>query len=320
LLRRRGRDINAGPYDDFVQIDAPVNNGNSGGPTFDMDGNVVGVNTMIFSPWSVGIAFDIPADTVKSVVAQLKDKGTVTRGWIGVQVQPLNSDIAESLGMKGSEAALVAEAQADSPAAKAGVVSGDVITAVDGHAVKDARDLAKQIGATAPGAAVKLTLWRKGEEKKLSVTLGELPKERDARVVPPGSVPPGSGVPRLGLTLAPAAQVAGSGSEGVVVTQVDPNRLAAEHGLKTGDVILDVGGKKVASPADVRDAIGDAQKKRKARRADAAEVERHDAVRRDSVRSRLTGARGTPPGLLHRTARRHAGDAQMSVPDTTIGQ
>src|SRR5207237_4560494 len=130
IVSARGRDIGAGPYDDFIQIDASVNSGNSGGPTFDMDGNVVGVNTAIFSPsgGSVGIAFDIPAETVKSVVAQLKDKGMVNRGWIGVQIQPVTADIAESLGMKGTEGALVTEPQADSPAAQAGVLPGDVIT------------------------------------------------------------------------------------------------------------------------------------------------------------------------------------------------
>src|SRR3954452_10779784 len=165
IVSARGRDIGAGPYDDFIQIDAPVNKGNSGGPTFDMEGNVIGINTAIFSPsgGSVGIAFAVPADTVKSVVAQLKDKGTVSRGGIGVQIQPVTADIAESLGMKGTDGAMVTEPQADGPAAKAGVLSGDVITKVDGVTVKDARDLAKQIGGMSPGTAVKLTLWRKGE-------------------------------------------------------------------------------------------------------------------------------------------------------------
>jgi serine protease Do len=262
IVSARGRDIGAGPYDDFLQIDAPVNKGNSGGPTFDMDGDVIGVNTAIFSPsgGSVGIAFDIPAETVKSVVAQLKDKGMVSRGWIGVQIQPITADIADSLGMKGAEGALVSELQPDSPAAKAGVLSGDVITAVNGNAVKDARDLAKQIGAMASGSTVKLAVWRKGEEKSISLTVGEFPKEREARASMPESGPTGTDVPKLGLMLAPAGQVAGSGSEGVVVTQVDPNGLASEHGFKAGDVILDVGGKKVTSPADVRNAIIDAHK------------------------------------------------------------
>jgi serine protease Do len=263
IVSARGRDIGAGPYDDFIQIDASVNKGNSGGPTFDMDGNVIGVNTAIFSPsgGSVGIAFDIPSETVKSVVAQLKDKGTVTRGWIGVQIQPVTAEIAESLGVKRSEGALVAEPQAGSPAAKAGILSGDVITDVNGHAVKDARDLAKQIGAMAPGNTAKLTIWRKGEEKTLSLTLAELPKEREARATSSDAERNGSDVPKLGLMLAPAGKVSSSGStEGVVVTNVDPNGLASEHGFKTGDVILDVGGKKVATPVDVRNAIGDAKK------------------------------------------------------------
>src|ERR1700719_3491859 len=187
IVSARGRDIGAGPYDDFIQIDAAVNKGNSGGPTFDVDGNVIGVNTAIFSPsgGSVGIAFAIPADTVKSVVSQLKDKGTVTRGWIGVQIQPVTAEIAERIGLKKAEGALVSDPQANGPAAKAGIEAGDVITAVNGAAVKDARDLAKQIGSIAPGTSVKLTVWRKGEERNLSVSLGELPNQRDARATAP---------------------------------------------------------------------------------------------------------------------------------------
>ncbi len=261
IVSARGRDIGAGPYDDFIQIDAPVNKGNSGGPTFDVDGNVIGVNTAIFSPsgGSVGIAFAIPAGTVKSVVAQLQDKGSVTRGWIGVQIQPVTAELAENLGLKATEGALVSEPQANSPAVKAGILAGDVITAVNGTPVKDGRDLAKQIGAMAPGAAVKLTMWRKGEEKTVSLELGELPKQREARAATPDS-PTGSDVPRLGLSLAPARDVAGSGSEGVVVTKVDADGVGAEHGFKTGDVILEVGGKKVADSAQVRGALEDARK------------------------------------------------------------
>ena len=205
-------------------------------------------------------AFDIPAETVKTVVAQLKDKGMVSRGWIGVQIQPVTPDIAESLGLKGTEGALVAEPQADSPAGKVGILSGDVITAVNGHAVKDAHDLARQIGSMRPGATAKLTVWRKGEEKSFSLTLGEVPKERAARAASPDSDAAGASLPKLGLSLAPAGEIAGSGSEGVVVTEIDPDGLASEHGLKSGDVILEVGGIKVATTADVRKAVGDAQK------------------------------------------------------------
>src|SRR5713101_1923787 len=264
IVSARGRDIGAGPYDDFIQIDAAVNRGNSGGPTFDVDGNVIGVNSAIVSPTggSVGIAFAIPAETVKAVVAQLKDKGMVTRGWMGVQIQPVTADIAENLGLKTAEGALVADPQPNGPAAKAGILAGDVITAVNGNAVKDARDLAKQIGGMAPGGTAKLTVWRKGEEKTFTIALGELPNQREARAttMPDSSGPEGTDVPRLGLTVVPAGQVAGSGSEGVVVTEVDPNGIASDQGVKTGDVILEVGGKKVANPADIRSALKDAQK------------------------------------------------------------
>jgi len=263
IVSARGRDIGAGPYDDFIQIDAPVNKGNSGGPTFDVDGNVIGVNTAIFSPsgGSVGIAFAIPAETVKSVVMQLKDKGSVRRGWIGVQIQPVTEDIAESLGMKSPQGALVADPQADGPAAKIGILAGDVITAVNGTPVKDARDLARQIGAMIPNTSIKLTVLRNGQERSFTLNLGELPNQREANATPDSrSRSDGTSVPRLGLTLAPAGQVAGSGNEGVVVTNVEPNGVAAEHGVKTGDVILEVAGKKVGSPAEIRTLLSDAQK------------------------------------------------------------
>jgi serine protease Do len=262
IVSARGRDIGAGPYDDFIQIDAPVNRGNSGGPTFDVDGSVIGVNTAIYSPsgGSVGIAFAIPAETVKSVIGQLKDKGTVSRGWIGVQIQPVTADIADSLGLRGTQGALVAEPQANSPAVKAGIQAGDVITAVNGSAVRDARDLARQIGTMSPGSTVRLTVMQKGEQKTISVTLGELPNEREARATPESREPSGLAIPRLGLTLAPATEVAGSGNEGVVVTAVEPDGVAADQGFKAGDVILEVAGRKVASPADVRAGINNAQR------------------------------------------------------------
>jgi serine protease Do len=261
IVSARGRDIKAGPYDDFIQIDAPVNKGNSGGPTFDVDGNVIGVNTAIFSPsgGSVGIAFAIPADTVKTVVAQLKERGAVTRGWIGVGIQPVTKDIAESLNLKKDEGALVTEPQTNSPAAKAGIEAGDVITTVNGAPVKDARDLAKRIGAMAPGTSVKLGIVRQGAEKSMTLTLGELPKQREARLGGSDPQTPKADPGPLGLTLAPAGTVAGSGQQGVVVTEVDPNGVAAEHGFRTGDVILEVGGKAVGKPAEVNQALADAR-------------------------------------------------------------
>jgi serine protease Do len=192
--------------------------------------------------------------------AKAAEAAASSRGWMGVQIQPVTSDIADSVGMKESKGALVAEPMADSPAAKAGIRSGDVITALNGNAVKDARDLATQIGGMAPGTPVNVTIWRDGAETSISMTLGEMPKERAARAkAMPQPAATGADTPKLGLMLASAEHVAGGGSEGVVVIDVDPNGLASGHGFKAGDVILDVGGKKVVTPVDVRNAIRDAQ-------------------------------------------------------------
>ncbi|HVX75848.1 MAG TPA: Do family serine endopeptidase [Bradyrhizobium sp.] len=266
IVSASGRDIGNGPYDDFIQIDAPVNKGNSGGPAFNTNGEVIGVNTAIYSPsgGSVGIAFSIPAPTVKSVIAQLKDKGSVSRGWIGVQIQPVTADIADSLGLKKAEGALVAEPQANGPAAKAGIESGDVITAVNGETVKDARELARTIGSMAPGASVKLDVLHKGQDKVINITLGQLPNNIEAKADNDNdNNSHGVDVARLGLTVAPANSVAGAGKEGVVVTEVDPKSAAADRGFKEGDVILEVGGKTVSNAADVREAINSARDDKK---------------------------------------------------------
>ena len=260
IVSAMGRDIGNGPYDDFIQIDAPVNKGNSGGPAFNTEGDVVGVNTAIYSPsgGSVGIAFSIPAQTVRNVVAQLKDKGSVSRGWIGVQIQPVTQDIADSLGMKKAEGALVAEPQANGPAAKAGIESGDVITAVNGETVKDARELARTIGGIAPGTAVKLDILHKGEAKTMTLTLGQMPNQQQAKASDE-SAKPATSAPHLGLQLAPATDVPGAGDKGVAVLGVEPHGPAADHGFETGDVILDVGGKPVANASQVREALSAAQ-------------------------------------------------------------
>ena len=264
IVSASGRDIGAGPYDDFIQIDAPVNRGNSGGPTFDIEGNVIGVNTAIYSPsgGNVGIAFAIPSETVKTVVAQLRDRGAVSRGWIGVQIQPVTAEIAESLGMKEPGGALVAEPQPDGPAVKAGIRAGDVILTVNGAKVRDARELARRIGGQAPGEKVQLGILRDGSERNVAVTLGTLPEEKQARAERPQrrNEAPDASVPHLGMSVAPASSVGGGGDQGVVVIEVDQNGAAAERGIRTGDVILEVAGKPVKNPADVRKAMTDAQK------------------------------------------------------------
>jgi serine protease Do len=263
IVSARGRDIGASSFDDFIQIDAPVNKGNSGGPTFDVAGDVVGVNTAIFSPSGgfIGIAFAIPAETAKTVVRQLREKGSVTRGWVGVQIQTVTPAIAESLGLKKPEGALVAEPMPGTPAATAGIQSGDVIVSLDGQPVKDSRDLAKKIASIPPGTAVTVAVLRKGQEKTVKVTLGELPSGQPARAeTRPDEQPRApSAETVLGLSLAPARKITGAGSQGVVVTQVDPSGQAAESGLDAGDIILDVGGKSVNTAADVRNAVNEAR-------------------------------------------------------------
>jgi len=259
IVSARGRDIGTSPYDDFIQIDAPVNKGNSGGPAFDESGRVVGVTTAIYSPsgGSVGIGFAIPADTVKSVVAQLKETGAVTRGWIGVQVQPVTEDIAGSLGLQKAEGALVDELQPDGPASKAGIKPGDVIQSITGEDVKDARDLAKKIAGTAPGQTATLGVFSDGSEKTVTLSVAKMPDRTVADRRP--SREPHGGAASLGLRLAPAAAIAGEGTRGVMVTDVDPDGPAAERGVHAGDVILDVAGKAVDNPFEVRDAVEQAR-------------------------------------------------------------
>jgi len=177
IVSAQGRDIGSGPYDDFIQIDAPINRGNSGGPTFNQKGEVVGVNTAIFSPsgGNVGIAFAIPASTVRQVVDSLKKDGTVARGFIGVQIQPVTGEMADAIGLKEAKGALVAEAQGNGPAAKAGIRRGDTITAVNGEAIKDARDLSRKIATFAPGTKTTITVFREGKSREVTFEVGRQP-------------------------------------------------------------------------------------------------------------------------------------------------
>ena len=249
IVSARGRDIGSGPYDDFLQIDAPVNRGNSGGPSFNSQGDVVGVNTAIFSPsgGSVGIGFAIASDVAQSVIEQLKTNGAVARGWLGVEIQPVSEDIAEGLGLKQTEGALVARDQKDSPAMAAGVKAGDVITKVNGEKVTDPHDLARKIAALGPKKSVDLTIMRNGQSQTITLTLGELPNDKQEATNESSDEAGKTEFAKLGLTLAPV----GKGREGVVVTEIDPNGAGAQKGLEQGDIILDAGGKQVSRPSDV---------------------------------------------------------------------
>jgi serine protease Do len=177
IVSARPRDLKMGNYNDFLQIDAPINQGNSGGPTFDLEGNVVGVNSAILAPGggSTGIGFAVPADTVKTVVGQLKEKGKVSRGWLGIRIQAVTEEVAQRLGVKPMQGALVVDPQPGGPAAKAGIASGDIITSLNGESIKDDRELIKKVGDLAPGTEVRLAVLRKGKEIAIALTLGELP-------------------------------------------------------------------------------------------------------------------------------------------------
>jgi serine protease Do len=254
IVSARGRDIGSGPYDDFIQIDAPVNRGNSGGPTFDIHGRVVGVNTAIYSPsgGSVGIGFAIPASVARDVISQLRDNGSVSRGYIGVQIQGITPEIADSLGLRNNRGALVAETQPNTPAAKAGLRSGDVIVSVDGAAVDNPRELSRRIASLGPKRQAQIGYIRDGREQTVTVQLEALPERaadaRPGRSEQRGGADQDAGNQRLGLRLAP-------GADGVEVAEVEPGSPAARTGLREGDVILDVAGKAVRRPADVADAV-----------------------------------------------------------------
>ena len=254
IVSARGRDIGAGPYDDFLQIDAPVNHGNSGGPTFNANGEVVGVNTAIFSPsgGSVGIGFAIAGDVAKSVVQPLKDDGKVVRGWLGVQIQPVTQDIADSLGLKEAKGAIVAKVEKGSPAAAAGLQDGDVIAAVNGQAVADAHDLARTIATLGPKNAGQASIIRKGSTADGQSDAWNPPGRQAGQGRRSPDAPAKDAMTKYGMTLAPATAVDVAGKTGVVVANVDPDGPRPHKGIQTGDVILEVAGKPVSQPSDVR--------------------------------------------------------------------
>ena len=264
IVSARNRDINSGPYDNFIQTDAAINKGNSGGPLFDMYGDVIGINTAIVSPTggSIGIGFAVPSKTASAVVAQLKEFGETRRGWLGVRIQGVTDDIAESLGLKEPKGALVAGLTTGGPADKAGIQAGDVIVKFDGRDVPNVRELPRMVADTPISKTVPVTVLRKGKEVTVDVALGRLEEgEKLASNEKGGKGDPAKPTPTqkvAGLGLAPLDpmlrtkfKIKDGVTKGVVVTEVDPNSAAAEKRVQPGDVILEVGQEEVKSVDDV---------------------------------------------------------------------
>jgi serine protease Do len=270
-----GRDIGNGPYTDYIQIDAPINQGNSGGPTFDLTGRVVGMNTAIFSPsgGSVGIGFAIPASTVRSIVDQLKDHGNVSRGWLGVQIQNLTPDMAASLGAGNAKGAIVASVVDDSPAAKAGFKQGDVILGLNGMEVDDNRDLTRKVAGLRAGQKADFSILREGQKRNVSATIGPRPDQMASADKPAPNRNAERGGTKQVATTSLGMELMQLNAEtreqfnvdekvtaGVVVSSVDPNSEAADKGFRPGDVIVQVGNKNVRTPADLEQGVADARK------------------------------------------------------------
>jgi serine protease Do len=272
IISALGRDISEGPYDDFIQIDAPINRGNSGGPTFNLSGEVIGINTAIYSPsgGSVGIGFAVPSNTAKNVVEQLRDKGQVTRGWLGVAIQGITPTIAKSLGLDPNQpmGALVASVTANSPAAKAGIKQGDVIAAAAGRPIKTVHDLPRIVAATPPGEKLDLTIRRDGKETTLAATIAAMPEKPQQVAAAPGPAQGGEDeTSSLGMQLAAiSAKLRAQfripkDVEGVVVTKVSPDSPAASLGVEPGDVIVSVERQPATSPQQAAAALKQAAAK-----------------------------------------------------------
>jgi serine protease Do len=272
IVSARGRDIHSGPFDDFLQLDAPINRGNSGGPTFNQQGEVIGINTAIYSPngGSVGIGFAIPSDMAKTVVAQLREHGKVDRGWLGVQIQEMTPEISSSLGLKNDHGALVADVNPGSPAAKAGVKQGDVILKYNGRDIDHLHDLPRLVAETSAGSTVPMTVWRNGHDEQLQAAVGQMPNSEQVASNDPGNdqgqqqaTPERSSA--LGLQLGRlddrARQQLGLKKEvkGVVVMQVAQDSPAADLGIQAGDVIVAINQQPVVNPGEAAQKMKQAQ-------------------------------------------------------------
>jgi serine protease Do len=266
IVSARGRDLHNGPYDDFIQVDAAINHGNSGGPLLDATGEVVGVNAAIYSPndGNVGVGFAIPSDQARTIVARLVENGTIERGYLGVQIQPVTQDLAAALGLDQAKGALVARVEPDTPAAKAGLQTGDVIVGLDGQEVADARALSRQVADLAPDSAQSLKVIRDGKEMNVSVTIGQLPGE-DEMAALPASADGSRSLPELGLSVLPLTPERRDqlgldpGARGLIVTDVAANGAAAEVGVAPGDVIVSVNMQPVESVSDASQAVSAAE-------------------------------------------------------------
>jgi len=266
IVSSMGRDIGNGPYTDYIQIDAPINRGNSGGPTFDISGRVVGMNTAIFSPsgGSVGIGFAVPATTIKAVVDELKTSGSISRGWLGVQIQDFTPELASSVDVKDGKGAMVASVVDGSPAARAGFMQGDIVVALNGTEVADSKALTRQVASIRAGDRAAFTVLRNGERRTLNATIEKRDADRLASADNPSSrstEPDALGMSLMPLNPALRQQYElGSNANGVVVGSVDPDSEAARKGINEGDLIKRVGSQNVRAPSDVARAVEDARK------------------------------------------------------------
>ncbi len=264
IVSARGRSLGSAALVDFLQVDAPINKGNSGGPTFSMDGKVIGVNTAIYSPsgGSVGLGFAIPSNTAQRVIAQLKQGGKISRGWLGVQIQNVSDDIAKAVGLDKPRGALVAAVMPDSPAAQAGVKTSDVIVRWDDKAVKDVRDLVRKVAFTKAGRSVPVIVWRQGDRKTLTVQVAESGTQQASASVDPAPEDKGE----LGLSVAPLDDELrrrfglNRSAEGVVILEVRPDSPAAEKNLRPGDLVTQVNGNKVTTAAAMKAHVDEARR------------------------------------------------------------
>jgi len=263
IISARGRDIHSGPFDDFLQIDAPINRGNSGGPTFNLEGEVIGINTAIYSPngGSVGIGFAVPSNIAKTIVAQLEEHGKVSRGWLGVQIQEVTPAIAASLGLQGEHGALVAVVTAGSPGAKAGVKQGDVILSFNGAEVGQLRDLPRLVAGTAPDAAATMKVWRNGQTVELQAKVGELANEKVASAKSSEDEDQPVKAEAMGMHFAPLTAKlrrelhVAKDVHGVVVSRIDSGSAAEDVGLSEGDVLVTIDQQPVTTPEEAAEKL-----------------------------------------------------------------